>query len=165
MTGWIRRAGLLAAVVFLVGCDHATKWVAKSELEGQPPHQLLSGVLDLCYLENTDVAFNLLRWIPEETRAGLLLAVGAVAVLGVLAALLRSRERWMRVALLLVSAGAVGNYLDRLGRGYVVDFVHLAHWPVFNVADAYVLAGAGLMVWAATRVRVQPLIGRSRPTR
>jgi signal peptidase II len=149
----IRRAGLLALVVPLVGCDHGTKWVAKGALEGRPPHQLLSGVLDLQYAENFDVAFNLLRWIPERARGVLLLVTGAVAVLALLAALLRSRERWTRVALLLIAAGALGNYLDRLARGYVVDFVHLSHWPVFNVADAYVVAGAALLAWGATRAR------------
>jgi signal peptidase II len=44
-------------------------------------------------------------------------------------------------ALVLVTAGAVGNYLDRVIRGYVVDFVHLKYWPVFNVADVYITVG------------------------
>jgi signal peptidase II len=51
------------------------------------------------------------------------------------------------VALVLVTAGAVGNYLDRIVRGYVVDFVHLKHWPVFNVADVYITAGYAVFGW------------------
>jgi signal peptidase II len=141
------RLGLLTGLILLVGCDHATKIAAKSALEGRAPRGLLRGVLDLRYTENTDVAFNLLRTVPEHVRAPLLIAVGGAAVLALLALLLlrRAPGGFARVALLLVSAGAVGNYLDRVVRGYVVDFVHVPHWPVFNVADAYVTVGAILL--------------------
>jgi signal peptidase II len=141
------RLALLAGLTLLVGCDHATKIAAKGALEGRAPHELLRGVLELRYAENTDVAFNLLRAVPEHVRAPILLALGGAAVLALLAVLLlrRAPGGFARVALLLVSAGAVGNYLDRLVRGYVVDFVHVPHWPVFNVADAYVTVGALLL--------------------
>jgi len=143
------RVVLLGLLVVLVGCDHVTKSVAKAKLEGEPPRDLVHGVLDLQYAENTDVAFNVLRGVPESTRRPVLIAAGAVAVLALGALLIRrrSRSRAMQAALLLVTAGAVGNYVDRLARGYVVDFVHLHHWPVFNVADVYVVAG-GLMLGA-----------------
>ena len=143
---------MLAVVTLLVGCDHATKFAAKSQLEGRPPHDLVRGVVDLQYVENRDVAFNLLRWLPEKVRAPALLVIGALGVLAIAALLLRRRPPGpqrpaVRVALMAVLAGAIGNYADRLFRGYVVDFVHLHHWPVFNVADAYVTAGAALLAW------------------
>ena len=50
-----------------------------------------------------------------------------------------------------MTAGALGNVLDRVVRGYVVDFVQVPHWPVFNVADIYVTAGAILLGWTALR--------------
>jgi signal peptidase II len=61
-----------------------------------------------------------------------------------------------------VTAGAIGNGLDRVVRGYVVDFVRVPHWPVFNVADVYVTAGAGLLglaAWRASRTRPAPVRG------
>jgi signal peptidase II len=152
----MKRLGLVAAVIPLVGCDHVTKWAAKEALEDQPPRQLLGRVLELRYAENTDVAFNLLRWVPEAARRHGLLVLGALGVIALLVALARAERPWVRAALLLISAGAAGNYLDRLGRGYVVDFIHLAHWPVFNVADAYVVAGAALMAVVAWRGRAAP---------
>jgi signal peptidase II len=141
------RVWMLGALTLLVGCDHATKFAAKSRLEGAPPRELVRGVLDLHYVENRDVAFNLLRWLPEKIRGPALLVVGALGVLAIAALLLRRRPQrpLVRVALLAVLAGAIGNYADRLFRGYVVDFVHVHHWPVFNVADAYVTAGAALL--------------------
>jgi signal peptidase II len=147
------RLGSFALVLPLVGCDHATKWAAKGALEDQPPRRLLGRVLELRYSENTDVAFNLLRWIPESARRYALLVFGAAALAALLVAMVRAQRPRMRAALLLITAGAAGNYFDRLGRGYVVDFIHLTHWPIFNVADAYVMAGAGLMAMMAWRSR------------
>lgn len=160
-----RRAVILGALFVLVGCDHVTKYAAKSQLEGAPGRQVIRGVLNLQYVENTDVAFNLLRWVPETVRRPLLITTGGIAMLGLVAlavtsAFGRARLRSMGgVALLLVTAGAVGNGLDRLVRGYVVDFVRLPHWPVFNVADVYVTAGAallGLAAWRASRRAATP---------
>jgi len=152
------RLALVFALTLLVGCDHATKRVAKGELEGQGPRSLIDGVLDLQYTENTDVAFNLLRDVPERVRGPLLVVTGAVAVIGLLGALLlrRGGPGFGRAALLLVTAGALGNYLDRIVRGYVVDFVHVPHWPVFNLADAYVTVGAIVLAWSTVNARREP---------
>jgi signal peptidase II len=148
------RLVLLVGLTLLVGCDHATKFAAKSELEGHGPRSLIHGLVDLRYTENTDVAFNLLRAVPERIRAPLLVIMGAAAMIALLGfLLLQSGLGLARVALLLMTAGALGNYLDRLVRGYVVDFVQIPHWPVFNVADAYVTAGAILLAWSALRAR------------
>ena len=142
-----KQLAILGVLTLLVGCDHATKYVAKADLQGEAPHKLIAGFLDLRYVENTDVAFNLLRWIPESTRAPILVIAGGVAALClVLVVLSRSRFSRTKLPLLLVAAGAVGNYLDRILRGYVVDFMHVEHWPVFNVADIYVTLGVALLV-------------------
>jgi signal peptidase II len=149
------RVALFGLLTLLVGCDHVTKFVAKSQLEGERPHQLIRGVLDLSYTENRDVGFNLLRGIPEAARGKILLVAGALALLALGVALVRRAPQapLTRAALLLLTAGAVGNYVDRLVRGYVVDFVYLHHWPVFNVADAYVTAGLVMLGLSIVRLR------------
>jgi signal peptidase II len=144
-----RWALVLAGVVTLVGCDHATKYAAKAELEGQPPRVLIASVLDLRYTENTDVAFSLLRWIPEGVRAPLLVVFGAVATVALIVLLRRSTTWLARAGVAFLLAGALGNYLDRLFRGYVVDFIHVHHWPVFNVADICVAIGIALFYWTS----------------
>jgi signal peptidase II len=143
------RLSILISLIFLVGCDHATKGVAKVELEGGSARELIRGVVDLRYVENTDIAFNLLRWIPETIRAPGLLVFGAITLVALGLLLLKGRDepRMRRLALVLVTAGAIGNYLDRAVRGYVVDFVHVRHWPVFNVADVYLVAGYVLLAF------------------
>jgi signal peptidase II len=88
-----------------------------------------------------------------------------VAVVALCFLLLRARGAACLplVALILVTAGAVGNYLDRVFRGYVVDFVHLKHWPVFNIADVYVTVGGAFMAWwLFARRREEPPIERAR---
>src|SRR2546423_8627228 len=109
----IRRAvPTIIVLATLTGCDHLTKVVARSELQHQPPRPLIAGVLDLRYVENTDVAFNLLRWMPEGARRPLLVVLGALALLGLAVALWRASgrraHRWAGAFLL---AGALGNYL------------------------------------------------------
>lgn len=146
------RTLLIAASLLLVGCDHLTKHAAKSAFADQPPHVLAARVLDLEYTENHDSGFGLLRWMSPSVRTPLLTTVQLVAGIAFLGLALGRRRPWLgKVALLLVAAGALGNGLDRLMRGYVVDFIHLHHWPVFNVADIYITIGAVLMVLAARR--------------
>lgn len=145
---------VILGVVGLVGCDHATKYVAKAELEQQPAQTLIEPVLSLRYVENTDIAFNLLSFIPEAVKLPLLLALGAVAIGAMLALLLSGRVHgWALGGLLLLLGGALGNYLDRLLRGYVVDFIHVSYWPVFNVADVLVTVGFGLMLLPGSPLR------------
>jgi signal peptidase II len=152
MRAILSRWVIVGLLLLLVGCDHATKFAAKSNLEGEPAQRLVGRVLSLRYTENTDIAFNLLSWVPHEIRTPLLVVFGAVAVLALCLLLLRqTRISVTSVALMLVTAGAVGNYADRLLRGYVVDFVHLRHWPVFNIADVYVSVGAVLLAIVALR--------------
>ena len=149
---WLRLF-LLVAAFLLVGCDHVSKRVAKTELEGGPPHTLAAGILELSYAENTDSGFNLLRWVSPSVRTPLLTAAQLVGGLAFLALCLGRRlsaaARW---ALLLLAAGALGNGLDRLAHCHVVDFIHLTHWPVFNVADIYITAGAVLLLWTSQRL-------------
>jgi signal peptidase II len=144
------RLLILFSLLLLVSCDHASKGVAKAELESGGAREVIHGLVSLRYVENTDVAFNLLRWVPETVRSTALLVTGAIAVVVLCLLLLRARGAACLplVGLILVTAGAAGNYLDRVFRGYVVDFVHLKHWPVFNIADVYVSVGLACLAWA-----------------
>lgn len=148
------RVALVTAAVLLVGCDHGSKYVAKTALEHGPPRALMHGVFDLSYVENRDTGFGLLRKVPERIRTPLLTSVQLLSgVVFLVLGLRRNVRSMLRACLLLVSAGAIGNGLDRLLRGYVVDFLYLHHWPVFNVADIYITAGAILLVIASRNQR------------
>jgi signal peptidase II len=149
---------LVLFTALLVGCDHGTKLVAQKALEDRGPLRLVHGVLDLRYTENHDTAFSLLRTFQFQGKAAViaalaLFALGAVAVIWWRR---RNASRLEQAGFGLVVAGALGNLLDRVGRGYVIDFIHVHHWPVFNVADILVALGGIALVAASIRARGVP---------
>ncbi len=152
----VRLLMLLLISISLVGCDHATKEVALARFRDAPLH-LFSGALTLTYTENRDMAFGLLGHVLDaQSRLWLLTVVKSVAVvLGAGFLLVRhARASWRELlAVTLVVAGAAGNLIDRLARGYVIDFLQVPYWPVFNVADVAVCAGYGLLLLSMAAAR------------
>ena len=148
---------LLAATLF--GCDHATKAAATTSLAGGGPVSLLGDLVVLRYVQNDDVAFSLMHNLglgPSFASPLVLaaLAAGALVVLGVMWWRARrdaASPRLVDVGFAAAFAGALGNLVDRLTHGYVVDFIHVKRWPVFNVADILVVVGMALVVLARRR--------------
>jgi len=145
---------LVLVAAALVGCDHATKVAAKSALATRGALALVPGVLDLRYAENRGAAFSTFAASSDALAGPALLGVSVVAALLVAAWWWKRRAAppLERAGYALVLAGALGNAIDRAARGYVVDFIHLAHWPVFNVADVAIVAG-GVALALASRAR------------
>lgn len=109
----------------------------------------------LRYAENPGAAFGLFRTVPAGFRGPLfhLVSLGAVVLIGFYVSRLTgaANERWARWGLPLVLGGALGNYVDRLARGFVIDFfeahwLEKAYWPAFNVADSAIVLGVGLLI-------------------
>jgi len=152
------RVLLAASVLALAGCDGATKFAAKAELENAKPRPVIGNVLRLDYTENRDTGFGLLRSLPEDTRLPIILALQSLGSLALIVALFR-RKRFdlYAAAFALTLAGALGNLTDRIFRGYVVDFIRVPHWPVFNLADIWITVGIGLALLAMLRDRPRPV--------
>lgn len=128
----------LLAIALLAGFDQYTKFLAVRQLPGSP-FVLIDGVFELRYLENRGSAFGML----QNQRAFLLII--SILVLG-LAILYFFKLPWtrkmnvLRVLMVFIAAGGIGNMIDRMRLGYVVDFFYfkLINFPIFNVADIYV---------------------------
>lgn len=160
------RLTFFVLALTLVGCDHATKHWAETSLKGARHVELVPGALDLRYAANDDVAFGLLRFVPGDVRLPVILTLGVLLIAAVGLHWWRRRVdgamgRLEPLAYTLILAGALGNVADRVVRGYVVDFIHLHHWPIFNVADVAIVAGAVLLAWS---LRGQQVSGRGSPT-
>lgn len=135
LAAWIAGSGLL------VWFDQYTKLLAKSHLENSKPFVLLDGVFELLYSENRGAAFGMLQ--GRQTFFFLI----AIVVVAVAAYAMCCMPGWtsphyhgLKLCVILITAGAIGNMVDRVSRGYVVDFFYfkLINFPIFNVADIYV---------------------------
>jgi signal peptidase II len=153
------RLGIVLLTLSLVGCDHATKIAAHAGLAGRPAIPIYDGIVELRYAPNPDTAFSLLRnfGVAQPVRPVFLVMLASAALLGVVYAWImaarRGAARGEHVAFAFILAGAIGNVLDRALHGYVVDFIRIGWWPVFNVAD--VLVGVGVALLLLTRWRRQ----------
>ena len=143
------------AVAMLVLLDQLSKFAAVSGLEFQRPQPVFPG-FNLTLMHNPGAAFSFLadaggwqRWFFVAIAAG-------ISIL--LVVMIRQTEvsaRMQRAGLVLVLGGALGNLIDRLRLGYVIDFVELYYqhwsWPAFNVADSAITVGAGFLLLSAFR--------------
>jgi signal peptidase II len=158
-------AVLLAVAATVLATDIITKVVVVATLSDRPPVRLLGGLLKLRVTRNPGAAFSI---GPSLT------VVFAVIAVGVVVFILRTSRRIQSLAwavtLGMLLGGATGNLTDRLlrapgpFRGYVVDWIQLPHWPVFNVADSCIVCGGLLAVLLAVRgVRIDTPAARREP--
>ena len=136
---------LFAVIVGVIALDQLTKWLAVIFLQGEPSFPIWKNVLHLTYVQNEGAAFGMLkdhRWV--------FMLFSTVAVAGLLFYLIRFRpkSRLASIGIAMIIGGGIGNMIDRVLLGYVVDFIDftLIHFAVFNVADSFVCIGAGLLI-------------------
>lgn len=130
-------------VIVLVLLDQITKWQALTKLKPIKNIVVIKGFLDFTFVENRGAAFGILS--GRRVFFILLTVVVAVGIIYSFYKLPKTKEyNWLKCGLVLVLSGAVGNVIDRAVRGYVVDFLEVTFikWPVFNLADIYVVIGA-----------------------
>lgn len=111
---------------------------------------LLPPILHLTYVQNTGAAFGLFKGQQFLFIGCSILIIGWILWELFTKPSMGVRSLW---ALALVLGGAAGNLLDRLRFGYVVDFIDLRVWPVFNVGDSAITVGVALLLWKAFRLR------------
>lgn len=149
----LRLTGLAAIIVTLVA-DQASKQ-AILELFADPASsrrhvEIITGLFDLVLWWNRGVSFGMLGHLQESAPL-ILTALASVVCLALLAWLWRSARLLPALAIGMVVGGAIGNVIDRLRFGAVVDFLYLYHgdwyWPAFNVADSAICVGVGLLLF------------------
>ena len=119
------------------------------------PYYVWRPVWRMNYVENPGAAWGLFRGLSESFRNAFfkIISVGAVGFILYYYRKLGDAQRFLQLALGFVLAGAVGNFIDRIARGYVVDFVEWywwnrpdIRWPTFNVADSLIVVGVAMLV-------------------
>ncbi len=133
-------------IALLVWLDHFTKNLAVEKLKDQSAFILVKNVFELNYLENRGAAFGVF-----QNQRVMFLVTGIIVLAIVIYVLVRlpqgKKYNWLEVCMVLIASGAIGNMIDRMSQGYVVDFFYfvLIDFPIFNVADVYVTVSCILM--------------------
>lgn len=138
---------MLIAILALI-IDQLTKWIAHDYLWNPFTYIRLTDFLNLTPVQNSGVSFGLFQ---SDSNLGVwVISVFSLIITAGLAFwMIRSKRTWVVVALGLIIGGALGNVIDRLRLGWVIDFIdfHVAnwHWPAFNIADATISIGVLIM--------------------
>ncbi len=127
--------------------DQVSKWLIINHLELHQGLSIIPGFFNLVLVKNRGMAFGIL----SQTRPGFsyyFLLTATMVAIGVIVLFffwIKGKEKWLTVGLSLILGGAIGNLVDRVQFGYVIDFLDFFlrgyHWPAFNVADSAVTAG------------------------
>ena len=146
--GSLQWAGLLAVAAAVVVADQITKHLIADRLSLGEKHVVLP-VLDITHVRNTGIAFGI---FPGRLEVISLLTAAAVVWMLVHFARSGSRHLLFPVALGLLIGGSVSNLADRVRNGYVTDFIHVSHWPTFNLADTFIVVGVALLLLGLGRL-------------
>jgi signal peptidase II len=173
VTKYLAVANLTDALDGRTGLARVGAYFSEQNLDNSPPaeggryratrpHRFIEDYWHFRYVENPGAAWGMFGNLPEGVRR-IFFHVVSLAALGFIFAMylrLEPGQRLVRVALALVAGGALGNFMDRLVRGYVIDFIDWhwrnqpgMRWPTFNVADAAICVGVALMLLDSLRVR------------
>jgi signal peptidase II len=144
----LQWAGLVAVAIAAVVADQVTKRAIEHRLALDETHHVLPG-LTITHVRNSGIAFGI---FPGKLAIVSILTAAAVVWMLVHFARSGSRHVLFPVALGLLVGGSVSNLADRVREGHVTDFIHITHWPTFNLADSFIVIGVALLALGLIRV-------------
>ena len=148
LTNHFREEIILPAVAFLIlGADQISKYLVRSNLnpgDSWNPVASLTRWVSVTHVTNTGAAFGLFK---DQGSFFVVIAVIVVAAIILYYRHLPAGQWWIKISLGLQLGGALGNLLDRLRLGHVVDFIDFKIWPVFNVADSSIVIGVAVLAY------------------
>ena len=143
---------MIILIIIIIGLDQFTKFIFNNNLALNQPNPVIKGFFYLTLVHNRGAAFGILR-----NQLSLFILTSIFAIILIYLNLKKSAGNKKLplngLALGLILAGAIGNLIDRLVFGYVIDFLDFCVWPVFNVADSAITVGAILLGWSLLRER------------
>ena len=138
----------LFTAVFLL-LDLFSKWLVKNHLDA--PIELIPGILKIDLTYNPNIAFSIP--IPGSLMT-IVTPLIIIAIIFLIARCCNLKHRITKIALTLIIAGGLGNYINRLWTGSVIDFIDFSFWPSFNLADLYLTVGVFLLIAFYGRITI-----------
>ncbi len=138
-------------LLVLLGLDQLTKYLIVLNLELYEVRPLIPGLFNLVHVTNKGAAFSMFASVDSPLRHYFFVAVNSAAFIGLTIAAWKMGAQHLlyRLSFAMIAAGAVGNLIDRLRFGAVIDFLDFYvgsfHWPAFNVADSAICVGVALL--------------------
>lgn len=150
---------VLGWVAFIVIADQLTKFIVDQTMPLHHSIPVIENFFNLTYIRNTGAAFGIFAGGAAIFRLPFLLLFSALAI-GFIIMMLRrlpDRETGLIVALAFVLGGAIGNLIDRILYGEVIDFLDFYwadyHWPAFNLADSFITIGVLITIYRLVRAK------------
>lgn len=138
----------MLAIIFMLVCvflDQLTKYIVLTSLKGRPPVIIIDNFLSFIYVENRGAAFGILQ--GKKIFFVIITVISIAIVSYILIFNYKKLSKTMIISLGAILGGTIGNFIDRLRLGYVVDFVSMRFFDrydfaIFNLADAFIVCGA-----------------------
>jgi signal peptidase II len=148
---WPLQLQLIFLSTGFTAIDQMGKCLAKSGLMQNHPVSIFPGIFQLSLTYNTGAAFSLMKQQPQLL---LLLSASLFTVLLLYAFIQPAAGMWQRLGMSMILGGALGNLIDRIQYGAVVDFLDFVviHYPIFNLADCFIFCGALMLCWIQLRM-------------
>jgi len=138
---------VFTTVIVVLFLDQLTKYLAVKTLSLGQSISVIKGILHFTLIHNRGAAFGMLK---NQTNLFILTSIFAIILIYFNLKKYRKAPSYI-ISLSLILGGALGNLVDRLFLGYVIDFLDLRIWPVFNIADSAITLGAILLGWSILR--------------
>ena len=139
-------------IIGVIIADQLSKFWIVDAFQLYESREIIPGIFNFVYVVNTGAAFSILADVDSPWRHYFFLSVGCIAIVGltILYSKLKKENKLYYLPVGLIVGGAIGNLIDRVRLGSVVDFLDFYfgnyHWPAFNIADSAICVGAGLFI-------------------
>ena len=143
---------LLLIAAFVVAVDQFTKYLVTSNMSEGMGIPIIDGIFHLTLILNPGAAFGILennRWFFVVT------ALSVLIFLFYYRRAIMAESKLVQMGIALFAGGALGNLIDRIRTGLVIDFFDFRIWPIFNVADIAICLGVGLILWSTIKTELK----------
>jgi len=136
---------IFSTAIIIILIDQITKFLIKINFQLNESLPLIKNIFHLTYIQNTGAGFGILK---SQTLILIFISLIVIGVILYYIGSIKEKEKLLQILVGFVLAGTIGNLIDRIAYGFVIDFLDFQIWPIFNVADSFVTIGIiGLIIY------------------